>query len=210
MAEQYVAASELADYRGIGDSNEDPRLRSAIESAEEKVDEWCGWGVGGFNQDTSATPRVFPTKMLSADCRVLNLPAGFVTTSGLDIKTDDNDDGVFETTWLPADYELAPIDNYFGGVDGFPYYQIRAVGDRVFPTGGRRSGRIQVTAQWGWAAVPEAVKTAVLIRAASLLDRKNSMSGRDPVTGFRAGGVDHDWTVELGKIRHPRKDRFFA
>lgn len=207
---QYVEPQELAGVRGIPDSEDDTWLEAVINSAEEKLDEWCGWGVGGFNQDTSATPRVFSTRHVSADGCLLTMPAGFVSVTGLVIETDDNDDGTFETTWAASDYELLPVGNYFGGVDGFPFFQINAVGTKTFPTSTTRQGVIRVTATWGWGSVPEAVRTAVKLRASALRERDTSLSGRDPITGFRAGGFDKDWPVELGKLRHPRKIVPFA
>ena len=91
--------------------------------------------------------------------------ADFHTTDGLVVKTDDNDDGVFETTWTSADYELEPFNGRHRGIGGFPFWKIRAVNYAWFPVCNQRRGVLQVTAKWGWASVPDNVFQAALILA---------------------------------------------
>lgn len=199
----YVELEEFAAYLapGYGGTTDDAALQVSLDSAHSDVDRYCGWGPDGFNGDTSATALTFPRQ---PDPLRFVLPRGFHTTTGLVITTDDNDDGTFETTWDTADYELEPTSNIWNDVDGFPYFRIRAVSAKTFPITGDRTGVVQVTAQWGWAAVPVDVKSAVMQRAAILNDRRKSLNGRDPTTGFRAGGRDRDWELVLSSYRHPR------
>lgn len=90
----------------------------------------------------------------------------FNTTTGLVIKTDDDADGVFETTWPSTAYELHPVNGKLNG-ETWPYFRIEAVDTSYFPINTGRSVSVQVTARWGWATVPDAVKLAAMILAAS-------------------------------------------
>lgn len=114
-----------------------------------------------FNKETAATARTF--RPLSGCFAVVD---DFHTVTGLVIKTDEDGDGSFETTWTTADYELVPLGGVVGGVTGWPFFVVRAVGSRLFPCNRRAS--LQVTAQWGWAAVPYTIKKTTLETAASL------------------------------------------
>src|SRR5690606_17375049 len=100
--------------------------------------------------------------------------ADISTTSGLVVKTDDDDDGTFETTWTASDYQLEPLD---GITDSRAVWKIRAVGDRVFPVSVKGRALVQVTAQWGWAAVPDPITTACLIQSARNANRRQAPFG---------------------------------
>lgn len=117
-------------------------------------------GVTGrqFNKTDTPSARVFYPET-SCWTRVHD----FHTTTGLIIATDGGGDGTYETTWAAADYQLEPLNGIEGGESGWPYYIIRAVAGRQFPRNRRAS--LQVTAPWGWTAVPPGVKEACLVVA---------------------------------------------
>ena len=127
-------------------------------------------------------------------------------TTNLVVKTDPGDDGTFATTWDADDYQLEPLN----GLDGdayTPWWRIRAVGTRTFPCSNRRAA-LQVTAAWGWTAVPDDVFQGALILASRLFMRKDSPQG---VAGFGEMGVvritrakDPDVAMLLDPFRHPR------
>jgi hypothetical protein len=127
-------------------------------------------------------------------------------TTNLVVKTDEDDDGVFETTWASTDYQLEPL-NMLDGDSYSPYWRIRAVDDRTFPTGNKRAA-LQVTAAWGWTAVPGDVKQGALIKAARIWTRNESPLG---VAGFGEMGAvrisrfeDPDVVDLLQWFRHPK------
>lgn len=130
----------------------------------------------------------------------------FWSTTNLVIKTDDGDSGTFGTTWASDDYELEPLNNLEG--DSYsPFWRIRAVNGHTFPTGHKRPA-LQVTAAWGWSAVPDDVKQGALIQAARVFHRQTSPQG---VAGFGEFGVvrvssrlDPDVMELVGPYRHPR------
>ena len=76
------------------------------------------------------------------------------------LKVDDTDDGVYDTTIAASGYELGKTND---GEDGWPFSSVRLL-DRDFPTGGRRARRIEVTASFGWAAIPAPINKACTLR----------------------------------------------
>jgi len=208
----YVSAAEVASWMGVFDADDDVALELAAATACAEVDEFCGWS---FDQSAaSATARVYEaTDTLTVYLR----DGGFWDTASLVVRTDDNADGVFETTWTAGtDYFLVPSNSIWRGVSGFPFYEIRATGTKSFPVSqGRRHVHdpltpfrrplVQVTAKWGWATLPSAVKQVAMLRAAQLGTRRDNRLVLNPETGFRAGGWDRDWELLLDRYRHPSK-----
>lgn len=187
----YVSLAEIRGWLGLPDSYDDDELSSALSAAERAIDRHCGWS---FDLDGSATAKVFPVEHAG----VLDVAAsGFTiaSTSGLIVKSDADDDGVFETTWTAADYELLPLNGRRSGLSGWPYLEIRAVGDYLFPVGGVRSGRVQVTAVWGWAAVPSSVTTAAILLTVAWHQRRATLTGRGGFDGFFASAIQADDTI---------------
>lgn len=175
MAEDYATVAELRERFGIDDSMDDGLLAAAIDAAQNQVDEFCG---RVFTLDTVATAR-----WLDSDtCGSGHLPYDIATTSGLIVATDHNNDGVAEQTWtISTHFTLAPL-NGIGpdGRTGWPYTQIRTVygSPRYWPWG---RNVIQITAKWGWPAVPANVKQATLMLAAETMKLKDAPLG---VAGF--------------------------
>lgn len=178
LGDPYVTADDLASELGIDDAEDIDTMGLSCAAASTWVTQYCG---RDFQKATTATARIFDYK----GCGPLEVD-DFWTTSGLIIGTDDDDDGTFETTWLTSNYELGPRNGMWDGLSGFPYFHLRGT-DRTFPTFGHRTGRVQVTAKWGWTEVPAAVTKATLIHAAQLWKRKDSPEG--VLGGFGDFGV---------------------
>lgn len=157
IGDPYATLAELKGRLGITDTIDDARLTDALAEASVGIEKWCR---RQFNDaGGSPTPRVYyPTSGR------LTLVDDFSTTTGLDIKTDQDDDGVFETTWAATDRQLEPLDGIRDGQPGWPFWKIRAVAAKTFPCAGLRAP-VQVTARWGWAAVPKRVHGACLVMA---------------------------------------------
>lgn len=103
------------------------------------------------------------------------------------VKTDDNLDGTFVTTWAAGDYQAFPL-NPNAGPEPRPYDQIRSTGTRVFPEryAGRRAGLVQITGTWGWPQIPADINQACVMHAARIFNRKDSPQG---VAGWGEFGV---------------------
>lgn len=147
---------------------EDAQMEAAIESASRIIDAHTN---RRFYSDTTVSARVYYANT-SIRCTVDD----FSTTTGLIIKTDTGDNGTYDQTWAATEYILEPINAEIGGVSGQPYNTIVATIPKMFPVTGRRP-RIQVTAKWGWAAVPDTVRQACLIQAARLFRRAQTPEG---------------------------------
>jgi hypothetical protein len=150
--------SDVKSAMNIFDSTDDSRLELAVEAASRMIEADCN---RRFYQDAGVSARIF-----SALSGVLVLTDDISTVTGLIVKTDTGFDGTFDQTWTSADYQLEPLN---GIVDGqaWPYTQIRAVESLTFPYS-RTRAVVQVTARWGWAAVPTAVKQAAIIQSISV------------------------------------------
>lgn len=150
----------------------DPQLEARITSACRAIDVHCGQF---FYDAGSASARTFRPR---SNTRLKVDP--FSTTTGLVVKSDTSNDGTYATTWAAADYEL----DHYGDDSTNPYDTIIAVGSYSFPMYYRRRRAVQVTAQWGWATVPQLVVEAATILSVDLWKRK------DAPFGIATGTVD--------------------
>ena len=196
----YITAAELAARLAIDDSHEDAELLMAIDAACAKVDDHCG---RTFAQDTAVTVRTLraatPTRL------ILEPGMDISTVTGLIVKTDDNDDGSFETTWtITTDFECESSGYGYNGQSGWPYTQLVAVGSKTWPCWTNRRA-VQITAKFGWVAVPAPVKQATLIVAAEQWKLKDAPFG---IAGFGEFGPvrvrDNPAAAALlARYRHP-------
>lgn len=164
----YATLPEIKSYVGIpsGDTADDTLLELAVESASREIDMYVG---RRFWIDPTVVTRVYTT----TDEAAVDIPDGIATTTGLVVKTDDDDDGTYETTWtIDTDFRLEPVN---AAADGLPWTRLVATGDRLFPTTVYRG--VQVTAKGGFATVPTPVKQACLILAGKLFKRKDAVFG---------------------------------
>lgn len=178
----YPTVDHLRRWANITDTGDDDLLDEKLRGAIREVERHCG---RRFEADAVATAQVF----YGRDRCVLALDAGYdiSTTTGLVVKTDDGDDGTYETTWtISTDFVLEPLNGRGrDGSTGWPYNRVVAVGSKYFPTWCRRPG-VQVTAKWGWTETPEPVFDAVLLVAAESWKLKEAPLG---VAGFGEFGV---------------------
>jgi hypothetical protein len=175
----YVSALSLATYLRMDVPAEDVSLdllSMSVASATAWVNEHTR---RDFNLADTATARYFDT---STDVVMVD-DIGHATIT---LATDSAQDGTHSTAWAATDFQVNPLDAIAANE---PITSLIAVGSYAFPQAAfRRRGLVKVTARWGWPAVPEAVKQATLILAASLFKRHESP------TGLLGGG-------EFGQIR---------
>jgi hypothetical protein len=105
-------------------------------------------------------------------------------TAIVSLKVDDDDNGTFATTIAASGFEITSSSSD----DGWPFDSIRLL-DRDFPTCGRRVRRIEITADWGWAAVPAGVVKATTLLAARIGGREGSSATGLVSFGGEAGGA---------------------
>lgn len=173
------------------DTDDDSRLEVAIAAASRQIDAHCG---RRFWQDASVQVREYYATD-PRHCEVDDIS----TTSGLIVKIDDDDDGTFETTLtISTNFILRPL-NAADRVPVWPFDEIvlvDTVNAQAFSL--HSSGRpgVQVTARFGWPAVPDDVKKACLVQSAMLFKSADAVFG---VTEFANAGA----ALRVGRTINP-------
>lgn len=174
LGDSYATLAELRSRVKITDATytaEDTRLTAALAAASRGIEKVTG---RQFNLAASATARVYyPQDMNWA------LVDDISSTTGLIVKTDSTGGATYATTWTSSDYQLEPLNGVVDGESGWPYWQLRAVGNFRFPCvwSVNTIAPLQVTATWGWAAVPAPVKEGCLILAEDIYKLADSPFG---------------------------------
>jgi hypothetical protein len=155
----------------LTDNVDDTLLENAIESASRRIDGY----TGRFFYKTSQTA----ITMYPYNEYLLFFPAD-VATNSITIKVDTAANGTYATTLTQGvDYLLEPTDVV---LQSRPYLNARMVGGATFPLFVTPSfPTVQVTAQWGWNAIPDDVNQACVLLAMRQFARLNAALG---VVGF--------------------------
>ena len=164
---------------GTADTQDDELLDNCAGAASRLIDGYANrafWVVG------TATSRVFSA---GSDfvCQVDDMSSTAIT-----VRSSQQANQIFDTIWTTSDYQLEPINGIQDGLT-VPYTRIRAIGDYLWPTLNTNFGEealVQVTALWGWPAVPEPITQATIIQASRIFKRYDSPLG---VAGFGDLGV---------------------
>lgn len=167
LGDSYATRDELKLYANIDRDTFDNFLTDALAAASRGIETVCH---RQFNDAGSASPRVY-RPLHSTHVKVDD----FHTPTGLIVKTDSAGDGTFATTWAVTDFEQRPLNGIVGGQSGWPFCDIWSNGTHLFPTASFAS--VQVTARWGWAAVPGPVKQACLMLAEEIYKQKDAPFG---------------------------------
>lgn len=162
----YLTVEELQDTLRDQLTAFEGEYERAINAASRQIDTYCG---RQFWLESTPSARVF-----RPDCSFEVWTGDIGTSTGLVVKTDDDDDGTFETTWASTDYQLEPFER----INSRPYERLSALGSAEFPTSNTsiysgstansrpsRRARVQITASWGWPSVPSEVTAACSILA---------------------------------------------
>ncbi|WP_406462963.1 phage gp6-like head-tail connector protein [Streptomyces sp. NBC_00111] len=177
---EYADRAALKDALSIetADTTRDALLDRALAAASRGIDTATG---RRFWLDETPSARVYRTagRTLWDDVgEVLNVD-DVGTTTGLATAT-----GAPGAWTAVTDIETTPDNALARG---------RPITGLLLAAGGWGTQRVQVTAQWGWPAVPDEIEQATLIQAARLFRRKDSPEG---VTG----------SAEWGVVRLSRRD----
>jgi hypothetical protein len=210
----YISVAQLKGALRISNESSDDELQMAVTASSRQIDNWYG--------DQFWTGDAPSARVLRADTMTHVKPGVFATTDGLVVATDDDGDGVFENTWDPSMWEAAPFSPMFGypfdrieavgglffpapkrrshrlpfGCGGYGGYEY-GYGDWDYGAGygARRTARVQVTAQWGWAAVPVEVSQACQILAIDHYKSKDFTNGSAGISGLATGSFGGQKTV---------------
>lgn len=153
ITDAYATASTYRDLVSKSDTGEDVEILTDLTSISRYMERRLGrW----FTLDASAVARVYETTLLSNQPKSLFIDDLVTLTS---IKVDEDDDGSFadESAWASTDYELLP-HNVADGPEPGPYMQIH-----IPPWSSKNlwgNHRVEVTATFGWPAVPGPIAQA--------------------------------------------------
>jgi len=173
IGDPYALLEELKDTLKIPDGVDDVQLELALAAISRDIELYC---KRQFNQATTASARVFSPRRagyLDVD--------DFHTDTDLVVAVDSAGDDTFSTVLDPAMYRLEPRDGIVRGVEGWPFYRLRFPSHHAqftrHPLYPSHRAEVQVTAQWGWAAVPDGVHQACLLLASELFKLKDAPFG---------------------------------
>jgi hypothetical protein len=163
-----IDMAALKAYLGITDTQDDTRLTQAAAAASASVEDYCGrtFDPPGVNATARRFRASWPAYVDVND---------FEDTASLIVAVDTGDTGIYTAWVLDTDFILEPFDGLLDG-SPWPYTRLVATAGRYFPTWSRRPS-VQVTAKWGWAAIPDPVTQAALIKGARIFRRKDSPEG---------------------------------
>ena len=153
VGDAYATAAEYRAAIDKVDTSEDAEVLIDLTSVTRHVEKRLAGRF--FTKDAAAVVRIYKPKYPD----ILEVDDIVSVTS---IKVDADLDGTYETTLTTSEYELLPR-NAGDGSEPSPYTSI-----------GRLSGswstssRVEVTAVFGWPAVPAAIKSAVIQLTAML------------------------------------------
>jgi hypothetical protein len=188
---------------GTADTLDDDLIDNCVGAASRLIDGYCNrkfWQSGTASRVYQAEDSFY--------CSIDDIAGTAIT-----LKTSSQADGTFDVTWKVSDYQLEPLN---GNLDGltWSYDKIRAVGDYLFPTVNANYGEqalVQVTAVFGWPAIPEPVTQATIIQASRIFKRYDSPLG---VAGFGDLGairVSRYLDPDMAQLVEPyRRMRIFA
>lgn len=170
----YVSSDQLKAYLMGTNANSvsDDLVGFACSAASRAVDAHCD---RRFWLDDTATARTFqPRRFDWIDVDDIG------DLTGLAITIDSAGNGTYTDAWTTGDYQLWPYNAPYASPEAEPWTRILGV-NRSFPyltsLSSYRLNRVQVTARWGWPAVPSLVFQATLIKAARIYHRRNSPQG---------------------------------
>ena len=199
----YCTLVEIKAFVNIVDSNDDDELEDAVNSASRQIDAYCG---RKFYADGATSAKVYRTRnpyMVVVD--------DISTSTGLVLKYDDSDDGTYETTVASTDFILLPLNGEAFGIDGLGFTSIELLtdGPHEFPTTHTNNRpRIEVTANWGFAAVPEPVRQACLMLSSENFAMRNTPLGIAGVGEFGVLAVRQNRQITRMLDPYRRGDSF--
>jgi hypothetical protein len=186
----YCTLDELKNEKALATGQDDTTLQLSINAASRQIDNLCGWRF--WLDPTPVAQTYYPCQARWLDLMATSGMSdggadGIATTSGLQVKVDVDQDGVFEVPLTRnVDYILAPT-NAQARLPLWPFTELQIInplGTIWFPKSLYGQPTIQITAQYGWPAVPDDVKKAALIQAQMLAKSKDAPFGQVEIGGL--------------------------
>ena len=164
----YASADELAEYVRIEDDVDDAQLALAVTAASRAIDEATH---RQFGQETAPVARYYTARWNGTRGRWVVDVDDVQDVTGLEVRFDSADHGTYADTI--TDYRLTPAN---AAADGKPWTRLEVLASSTVTPSGVPDG-LEVTALFGWAAVPDTIKQACLLQASRLLTRRDAPFG---------------------------------
>lgn len=163
ITQGYASLTDVKNALRITDTFDDTLLETAIESASRMIDSYT---ARTFSNAGTATRNFAATDALN-----------LIIDDAISVTTVQSTDEIGDTytTWTANDYQLEPLNSRSDGLY-MPYTGIRAVNDYTWPVVDQQA-LCRITAVWGWASVPTAIKQATIIQSSRLFKRLDSPLG---------------------------------
>lgn len=171
--QDHVMANGGPDFTSVDHGN----MEIAIQAASSWLDDYFDTTFYAVTATQYFTARWYD---------LLHVPDLLTVTT---LKTDEDGDGTYETTWTTSDYRLEPV-NAAARRNPIPYRQIRikeVSGSYNFPTGVEYG--VEIAGTWGYCTAanrPAEIKQWTLLMAHRLWRRKDAIFG---IAGTPALGV---------------------
>lgn len=166
----YATLAQVKDTLALGSgTTQDAKLERAINAASRQID---GATARRFWQDGSVQAVEF-----YADNPTLCYVDDISTTTGLIVKVDSAYDGTYATTLTINSHFILLPRNAATRTPVWPWTQIQLTPEATayFPVSVRPS--VQVTAKFGWPAVPDDITQACIIQAIQLYKSPDATFG---------------------------------
>lgn len=170
--------AEIAPYQA-SDTTDDPLIELSVEAASRQIDQVLGYRLW---QDADVVAREFYAD--GSCCDLYEQPwmtpkAGISTLTGLIVKTDTEYDGTFATTLtINTDFTVWPPNA--GDETETCFTQLLALDASFpasFPSPSNGLPGVQITARFGWSAVPDWATKACIVQATQLFKAKDTPFG---------------------------------
>jgi hypothetical protein len=164
----YATLAEVKSALRLTDNTDDALIEQAIEGASRRIDGYCNrW----FYKTNATAVKLYPATLYQVG-------TDDMSSSSITLQIDSASDGTFATTWTQnQQYQIEPLNAV---ITGNPYRRIVAINGYQFPIAIDKP-LVQVTAQWGWNAVPSDIKQACILLSIRGFARLNAALG---VVGF--------------------------
>lgn len=205
IATSYCTLDELKEWLQIssGDVRDDAPMQRIIASTSRWIDSYCQEQTGTFAL-SALSARYFE----SVDYYCLKIdPIG--DNTAMTVATDYDGDGVYETSWQTTDWQLLPVNAPLYVPDPIPWRELRAVGFQTFPLpywGIRHIGRVKITAQWGYPAIPPDIRQACVMQSARVFKRRESPHGLLGNSDFGVVRITGRLDPDVEQLLEPFKD----
>jgi hypothetical protein len=191
----YTTTALVKASLGITDTNDDAKIAAAVTAASRAIDLATGTAFGVSTTTSSRTYWPESSYEVWVD--------RFDSTTGLVVKTGT--DGSTWTAVTSTDVVSWPTN---APSKGGAYCRL------LIPTGALPTGylrpTVQVTAAWGFAATPEPVSQAALIKAARIFRRKDSPDGIAGQSEFGVVRISRSEDPDVLALLAPYMDVGFA